>query len=407
MTSKGETSVPRHPIFVVFATTVVQALATMALFAPATIAPELAARLDIDPALVGYQISITYIAAALSSLTAGGAVNHYGACRTSQLSLVLCGGGVLLFLIPSLTAVCIGSLIIGWGYGLNNPASAQLLLRVASEGRRNLIFSIKQTGVPFGVMAAGLLIPPAALAYGSHIAFLIVAALCFAWIIPLQPVREDWDDDRDPGYPLIARPLAGFNVIIDSPTLRVLSLAAFCYAGIQISLIAYTVTLLVEDLSYGLIAAGVVLSVMQVSGAVGRIIWGWLADKSGQSLAVLAGLGALMSACAITMGFMASSWSSIAIQGLLLVFGAAAIGWNGIYMAAVAQLAPSGTVGSATGGALAVTFTGVVVVPAIFAAAYGFVGSYTLTFAFASIASVLGTILTLVARRHARGNVNS
>ena len=76
-------------------------------------------------------------------------------------------------------------------------------------------------------------------------------------------------------------------------------------------------------------------------------------------------------------------------------------------MAAVAQLAPSGAVGSATGGALAVTFTGVVVVPAIFAAAYGFVGSYTLTFAFASIASVLGTVLTLVARRHAQGNINS
>lgn len=401
MTATAKTPVPRYPVFVVVATTVVQILATMALIAPATIAPDFAAKLGVDPALVGYQISVTYITAALSSLTAGGVINRLGACRTSQLSLLFCGTGMLLFLVPSLMAIMAGSLIIGWGYGLNNPASAHLLQRIAAERRRNLIFSIKQTGVPLGVLAAGLTIPPVTLAFGSEVAFLLVAGLCFLFILPMQPVRENWDEDRDPAYPLIARPLAGFHVIVHSPTLRNLSLAAFCYAGIQISLIAYTVTLLVEDLNFGLVAAGVVLSVTQISGAVGRVVWGWLADRSGRSLTVLAGLGFLMSACGIITGFMSSGWSLFAVQGLFLVFGAAAIGWNGIYMANVARLAPPGQVGSATGGALALTFSGVIVVPSVFATAYSVVGSYTLTFAFAAITSVVGACLTLSARRHA------
>lgn len=401
MTATGEAPPPSYPTFVVLSMTIVQVLATMTLFTPATMAPELAARLDVDASLLGYQISITYITAALSSLTAGGIVSRFGACRTSQISLVLSAIGILLFLIPSILAMSLGSLVIGWGYGLTNPASAQLLQRITGEGRRNLIFSLKQTGVPLGVLAAGLIIPPTTLSFGTDAAFLVVAALTLAWAIALQPIRQDWDADRDPKRRITARPLAGFNVIMRTPALRYLSMTAFCYAGIQIGLTAYTVTLLVKDLGYGLIAAGVVLSVMQVSGTVGRIIWGWLADRTGRSLMVLACLGGVMTISCLAVGLMTPDWSVLLVQGLFVVFGAAALGWNGIFMANIARLAPRGEVGSAVGGGLAVTFSGVVALPTLFAIAFSLSGSYTLTFAFASVAGVVGAALTLVAGRAA------
>ena len=52
---------------------------------------------------------------------------------------------------------------------------------------------------------------------------------------------------------------------------------------------------------------------------------------------------------------------------LALAFGATASGWNGVYLAEVARLAPSGQAGSATGGALAFTYAGVVAGPPLFA----------------------------------------
>ena len=49
------------------------------------------------------------------------------------------------------------------------------------------------------------------------------------------------------------------------------------------------------------------------------------------------------------------------------MFGASAIGWNGVYLAEVARRAPVGAVSAATAAALFVTFGGVLAGPPAFA----------------------------------------
>ncbi|MCG8559747.1 MAG: MFS transporter [Hyphomicrobiales bacterium] len=389
----------KHSTLIVVATTTVQALATMAVVSPAAIAPEFARGLGLDPALIGYQVSFAYISAMLTSLFGGGIVHRLGACRTSQSSIVLSGIGIALLTIPALPAIALGSIVIGIGYGLTNPAASHLLARITTARRRNLIFSLKQTGVPLGVLATGLIVPSSALRFGTEGAFLIVTALCFAGALAMQPARRSWDADRDLEARPARQPFEGVSTILSTPPLRYLSLAAFCYAGLQISLMAYTVTLLVEDLGFGLVQAGILLSMAQVTGAVGRVVWGWLADRLGVSLLVLAGLGAAMAACALATGQMTPHWSPLAVQALLLVFGAVGIGWNGVYLAEVARLSPADKIGSVTGGSLALTFCGIVVLPSVFATAYGLVGSYTATFALASTFAMAGALLSALAHR--------
>ncbi len=51
--------------------------------------------------------------------------------------------------------------------------------------------------------------------------------------------------------------------------------------------------------------------------------------------------------------------SPLSVQAPLLMF-AAAIGWNGVYLAEVARLGPSGRIDSVTGGPLSPTFAGIV-----------------------------------------------
>ena len=57
---------------------------------------------------------------------------------------------------------------------------------------------------------------------------------------------------------------------------------------------------------------------------------------------------------------------STTLFALLLTFGASATGWNGVYLAEVARLAPPGMASAATGGSLAITFFGVVLGPVVF-----------------------------------------
>ena len=63
-----------------------------------------------------------------------------------------------------------------------------------------------------------------------------------------------------------------------------------------------------------------------------------------------------------------------------LLFGATAIGWNGVYLAEVSRLAGEAEASRATGGSLAITFAGVVATPPIFGALAVATDSYEIGF---------------------------
>jgi sugar phosphate permease len=158
------------------------------------------------------------------------------------------------------------------------------------------------------------------------------------------------------------------------------------------------VTMLVEDLAFGLVQAGIILSVLQVAGVIGRVSWGGMADWLKDANRVLM-IVALISACAgiLTMSLEAGG-STILVTAVLCLFGLSAIGWNGVFLAEVARLAPDGRVSNATGGAMVPTYTGVVIGPATFAALYGLTGQYTATFGLFAAVSLIGLALVAAAR---------
>jgi MFS family permease len=63
------------------------------------------------------------------------------------------------------------------------------------------------------------------------------------------------------------------------------------------------------------------------------------------------------------------------------VFGATAIGWNGVQLAQVARHAPPGQAGTVTGASGFLTFAGVVLGPPTFALLATLIASYRIGFA--------------------------
>ena len=101
----------------------VQVLATFTSLSLAAIAPDVADGLKISPELVGFQVSLLYLGAALMSTIAGFQLRRWGPIRVSQASLAFCVFGASLAVIPSVYVIALGSLIIGFGYGMTNPAA--------------------------------------------------------------------------------------------------------------------------------------------------------------------------------------------------------------------------------------------------------------------------------------------
>ncbi|UEX77786.1 MFS transporter [Spiribacter halobius] len=384
---------------VLTATTAALTFAAMTALFPAAIAPALGAALGVPAALVGLQISLVYGGAMTSSLIGGALTRRVGACRATQAALLLLGGGAALAALPSLAAFALASVLIGLGYGMTNPAASHLLARFTPSGRRGLVFSIKQTGVPLGGVLAGALAPALALGLGwqwALAALLLPAAL---GVLLLQPRRKAWDDDRERGVRWLASPLADLRLVWAHRPLRLLSLAGFCFAAIQLSLSVFTVTLLVEDLGVPLVQAGLVMSAVQVTGVVGRVLWGWAADRLGSGLVTLMLAAGVTAAGTLATAAMTPLWPLWLVAATLCAFSFSALGWNGVYLAEVSRLAPRQAVARASGGSLFFTFGGVLVGPPLFSALRLALGSYSLTFGALLVVAAGGIACVFQARR--------
>jgi predicted MFS family arabinose efflux permease len=389
-------------VAVVTATTIAQIASVMGFAIFPVIAPRLAPDLGVPASTVGYQLSIAYGVAALATLFSSGTIPRFGACRVTQAGVASCAAGMLLAMTASIPAIVAASVLLGLGMSVMTPASTHLLFRFSPAQNRNLIFSIKQTGVPLGWVVIALTAPGITYAFGWRWALGMVMAVAIVTLIALQRVRAEWDDDRKPDSGQGQSLFAGVAVLWRLPSLRWLAIATFFFSFGQLSLASFLLIMLVEELEYTLVAAGLLLSVMQCSGVIGRVLWGWVTDRFGDGLAMLFRLNAVMLGCCVLTAFVTPRWPVLPIALLCVVFGATAVGWNGIFLAEIARRSPRGMVSVATGGAMVWNFGGILVGPATFATVYKWIGSYTATFGWMAIIATLGLLFIVLARKSER-----
>lgn len=386
------------------ATLAIQAFVSMAAYTVPIFAPTAAEEIGIPATAAGVYVSLTYAASMLSSLWSVDFIVRFGALRVSQACLVLCALGLSLTAAASLPACVLSALVLGLGYGPTTPASSHVLSRSTPAHLMSLIFSIKQTGVPLGGSLAGAIVPALVLSGGWKIAAMTVGALCVLTALLLEPIRAGIDVNREPARPISFRGATGpLRQVMSHRPLRRLVIMSFVYSGMQMCLVTYLVIYLTGNIGMTLVAAGLTLSAAQIAGAVGRIIWGVIADRFLRPPLVLGLIGVTMSVGAAATASFSPAWPYAAVWIFTALFGASAIGWNGVYLAEVARLAPAARVSAATGGSLFFTFLGVVAGPPFFAVVVTISASYSLAYAlFAVFTLVCALVITFSGDRHAR-----
>lgn len=392
------------PWMVLTVTTAVQVMVSAAALTPPVFAAEAARDIGIDPRMIGFYASLVYLGAMVTSLPAGSLVVRVGAIRVSQIGLALCFVGLAVLAGANLLMVLLGALLIGFGYGPITPASSHILAHSTPADRRGLMFSIKQTGVPLGGFVAGAAVPPMVLVLGWQGAALAVGVAALAVAVLAQGLQPALDRNRhhESVRSLDALVLGPLRVVWRDQALRRLAIASFTFAAIQLSLSAFLVVYLMERAGLGLVTAGLVLSAAQLGGVAGRVAWGILADRVLGARKTLTLLAFGMAVSAGLAALFTAGWPVAAITAVSVLFGATAIGWNGVFLAEVAHLAPTGQAGPATGGVLFFTFAGVVFGPSLFGVLAGLPGGYGLAFGAVAAGSAFGGLLVLTAGRSHR-----
>ena len=345
-------------------------------------APVAGPALGVSPAAVGYYIAIAYFGSMLGSAAAGGWVARFGPIRVSQVGLLLCLAGLALASSGVAPLVLAGAFVVGLGYGPTTPASSVILVRAAPPALFSLTFSIKQTGVPAGGVLAGSIVPALILAIGWQWGAVTIGLCCLLLAVLIAPVRARYDTGLNPHAPIsIAAAFAPVGLVARTPRLREMAVTGLVYGGVQITLVTYLVTFLTGDFALTLVFAGFVMAVSQVASVAGRIVWGALADRALARRTMLGLLGLGMGASALATLAAAPGWPGWLLLLFASLFGATAVGWNGVFLAEVARIAPQGQVSQATGGCLFFTFLGVVVTPLLFNLVLHLGGGYALAYA--------------------------
>jgi MFS family permease len=369
---------------------------------PAVIAPAIITDLRIVPAWIGIYFGLTAASSFVAQLGCGSFIVRHGALRMSQLSLVMVAAGTSLAALGTPVALVLSAIICGSGGAVSTPASSHLLSRVSSARYLPLVFSIKQTAVPAGLLIAGACGPLLTEWKDWRFTMLSSAAACAAFALMLQPLRRMFDDDR---VPTRAFKLSDFKTtlisVIGTPALRALSFACLAFNGLQTAITAYFVVYL-TTIGYTPVAAGFVFSVAVAVAVPGRIVWGWLGSTHVTPRTMMAGLALGMAGSVALFALSNASWPTLLVGLIACVLSATALSWHGILLAETARAAPEDMRGGVTGGVLAFGQVGALVLPLIYSGLLDLTGSYGIGFMVCGVPPLLVGVQLLRQRAAAK-----
>jgi MFS family permease len=350
-------------------------------------APHIRASLGLSAVGVGAIASVSYLGAMLTSRIGGRATDRFGPAvviATGMMSMALGVGTAAIA--PMAAVFYVGVLLAGLGYGIVNPAT-NVLANPSTARRRGLVMSVKQSGVPLGGIAAGAILPSLSAAVGWRLAFVLPLSMCVgvAVLIDQRGRRR--------------RTLHGDATDVHASLVRMRLPHGFAYgfatAGSQVSLFAFTAVYLADGRGLSANRAGLGVSLLLVGGLIGRPAWGWISDLYPERRLLVLQLTAVLGAAAITaMWIVPAGWLPVA----LFLIGVSAVGWNGVYVAAVAEAAEPHRIGWTTGAALTVINLGAVTCPLIIGLIVQLTHSWAWGWSVCAGTSLMGLFVMIVSR---------
>ena len=399
MSAAGKQTTVPGPLRIVGVSIAAIATGTFISVSLGVLAPELRNAFGFSRFEIGLLTSLYALGGALCSGFAGGLTDRVGPVRVLGLALlVLAAGAVGGSLAPVGAVLMLAAFVAGCGYGGINPPTNVIVAGRLSE-RLGFFLSLKQTGVPIGGFAAGIVLPAVVGAAGWRWGFAVgalgtLAAACTvglvrgAAVLGKRPVAVPAAE----GAP--TAPAAPSSVARTSPGRRdAISIVTFGFllAGCQWVMMAYLVLSLHDGRGWSLTQSGLVLSTVTAVSVCSRLAWGFLSDRLGSREPTLLALAA---ASVLGLAVLAFEPPRVVVFAAAALLGASLAAWNGVYHALVVERSGAGALGRDSGRMLAFLFAGTVVVPPLLGLLSQRTGSWSVLWSVAAgLVGVAGLVL--------------
>ena len=346
----------------------IHALAFMNISGLGILAPFIKADLQLSSFQFGFLISTLSIGASLIQMPAGLLTDFAGVRLMLTLAIGMVGLCLALFsLAPTYPIALMVLLIYGVANGMIGPSASKSVMDWFPVVGRATAMGVKQTGVNFGGIFAGILLPALAITLSWRQSLLAIGLIeASAAIVIYRLLREF---PRGPGS--TRAPLAWKKMlhVAMHRDMLILGGIGFCFMACQFCFSTYLILFLTLEMNFPIVEAGLYFASAYFLGAAGRILWSLASDYylAGRRKGILRLIAVILFLSLLGLG-MTSFFSDFKPVLLIAVlgFGISGIGWNAIYLTMLGEAVGTESTGLATGAGFFFGFLGSLICPPLF-----------------------------------------
>jgi MFS family permease len=346
------------------------------------------AELGVSAAVAGIAVSSFAFGKIFGSYASGLAADRLGERR------VIVSGALAVGILAVVAAATPGAAVFvilffaGLAASTSTPAGGRLVLMAFPRERHGIALSVRQCGIPAGGLVAAALLPWLAHMWSWRWALAVAGGITIATMLPLLLVPHQ------PGEEMDAHASTGSDSPARDRNIRLLTLWGCLVVTGQYTVLAFLALDLHQSVGLSLVTASLLVSLANAAGIAGRIFWGAISDRAvsrgRKPLLMVLNLSGLVAALLM---FATPRSAPVGVFVVLAaVLGFALVGYQGLWITLLAEMAGPKRVGAATG--FAVTFTQVAI--SLTPPAYGLVADVANTYRAVWGALVIVLLIALI-----------
>jgi len=376
------------------------------------LSPFLKEEMDLNNSQIGLLVSAFVFGTMFSLLPAGWTVDRVGIRRVLLIGEIVAGSFMLgMFWAPSYQIALIIMGCAGFGCGFLSPATTKGVIIWFPRRERAIVMGIKQTSVNVGGMITAALLPTVAIAMGWHFGFLIIGITAISIgivsfvlykdppVLPVPPANDDMSSVDS----VASSSSLSLRELLKARDIWFLALASWCLIIVEYGTLTHLVLYLTEDLHIPVVAAGALLALTEGGGVLGKPGSGVLSDRvfgSSRKRVFMLWAGIACAMC-LLVAFRGSSLSW-GLYPILFILGVTAIGWGGLYLTLVGELAGVELAGRIASIVSLIVISGVALGPWLFGYIVDTSNSYQLAWLCCAALSAVCIIALLFVREERR-----
>ena len=379
------------------------AASTFLSFAFGALGPVLREDLGLSRAELGFVVTAYLATGGLFSPLVGRPIRRLGSRRGLFVLYAYSLLGYLIVAIaPSFVWLLIAIAVAGISGAGSNPLTNHVIASHGGAGSRGVLLGVKQSGVQFGAVIAGSVLPSIAIWQGWRTALIAASAMPLLGIAltgSLVGGEADLDLAEGREGPRLREIVRSHPFLLGLTGYAVLMGGAMSATSVYLPLYAF------ERLSFSVPLAGMLAAAIGFVGVPARIIWGRIVEGRQHALATDLAAVALASALSAILLLIAGLGGEWALWVAAAGFGAFTSAWNVVAMMATIRDLPRGDSAAGTGVVQLGFYIGLMSGPSLFGLVLGEAGSYGRAWVGVVLTFGCAALLVMVWRRIGRRGV--